>query len=418
MGQSLDCNPRGKNHWLPYEYKYIENTKYKKCRKCNEYHIMDVNHFNKNSKTEDGYNNICKQCLGGGFDIYVADGYQICKKCNRELLLDFKYFPKLEGEKNFRKVCRECNPKYKGFLEDNYKKQKHWTTEDEIKFIELYPNYTNEELRNIFYPELTDKQMSDKAWKIGIKKSEDTYLKGRLQQAPKVSAKLKGRVVSEERKIKQSITMKKQFENGRVSYFKGRIVSDEERRIMSQRVKGLWEGENNPRYKKPLFGENNGRWMGGITGISTALRENIYEWKRESMQYCNYKCILTGGEFDNIHHLIPFSGIIKEALNILNLEIKGNLGEYKEEDRESLILKVQELHRRYGVGVCIHREVHKLFHDTFSYTSFNREDFQKFIKNYFNGDYDDKLENRLKSENSHRNYKEAIKMASFYYAEK
>ena len=41
----------------------------------------------------------------------------------------------------------------------------------------------------------------------------------------------------------------------------------------------------------------------------------------------------------------------------------------------------------------------------------------QFIKDYFNRKYDDILEDKLKSINSKSNYEEAMKMASFYYAE-
>lgn len=341
--------------------------------------------------------------------------YQVCKKCGRSLPWNEKYYPKVTKEKNPRRVCRECNPKYVGFLKDGYKKPKAWSKEEELEFINIYPHYTNEELLNNFYKDLTEKQLIDKAYRLKISKTNETYWRGRKQQTPKLSAKLKGRTMSEERRAKLSETKKKQYADGVItSPWLGRIVSEEERERTRNRVKGRWNGDKNPRHKNPLFGESNGRWNGGITNLSTALRENIYEWKQESMKICNYKCLLSGKEFDNIHHTIPFNLIIKEAVNNIGVDVKTDLGSYSEENRELLIKEVQNLHSQYGIGICLNKDIHKLFHDVYSYISFNDDDFKNFIYNYFAGDYDNKLEDKLKSINSKTNLEEAMKIVSFY----
>lgn len=345
------------------------------------------------------------------------EGYCICKKCGRELPWTYQYFPVIRKEKNPRQVCRECSDKYKKFMDEDAEMRIYWSEEDELLFMKRYPHYTNEELRNKFYPDLSDKQLTDKAWRLGVQKSHETYWRGREQQAPKVSLKLKGVAKSEDHKKKVSETKKRQYAEGiYVSHWKGRIVTEEEKQRIRERVKGKWSGKNNPRFKKPLFGSENGRWQGGITSLSTALRENIYEWKQKSMELCNYKCVLTGCEFDNIHHIIPFNIIIKECISELDLEILSTLGEYEEEDRENLIELLKKKHELYGLGICLHKDIHKLFHDTYSYTEFNANDFKEFIVRYFNGEFDDKLKVDLKSINSKRSLEEVKKLASFYYA--
>lgn len=351
------------------------------------------------------------------FQEECKEGYCICKKCNRELPWTYQYYPVIRKEKNPRRICRECNDKYEGFLDEDAEMRMYWSEEDEVLFIKRYPHYTNEELRNIFYHDLSDKQLTDKAWRLSLQKSEETFWRGRKQQAPKVSEKLKGVPKTEEHRRKVSETKRRQYAEGvYISSWKGRVVTEEERQRSRERVKGKWSGENNPRFKRPLFGSENGRWQGGITSLSTALRENIYEWKQKSMELCEYKCVLTGGEFDNIHHLIPFNGIIKECVYELGLEILSSLGEYEEEDRENLISLIKNKHELYGLGLCLHKDIHKLFHDTYSYIEFNVDNFKEFIIRYFNGEFDDKLEFELKSINSKRSLEEVKKLASFYYA--
>lgn len=346
------------------------------------------------------------------------EGYQICKKCGRELPWTHQYFPVVAYEKNPRRVCRECNDKYGNFLDDEYVKRRHWSKKEEEIFISRYPHYTNEELRSKFYFELSDKQLSDKAWNLGVEKSEETYWRGRKQQGFKVSAKLKGRVFSEDHRMKISETKKRQYAEGiYISHWTGRVVSEDEKDKARERVKGKWSGKNNPRFKNPLFANKNGRWQGGITNISTALRENIYEWKQSSMELCSYKCVLTGGEFDNIHHLTPFNNIIKECIQELELNILSNIGDYDDEVRNDLIELVQEKHKLYGLGLCLNKDIHKLFHDKYSYSNCTVDNFKEFIEKYFNGEFDNELANELKSINSKRNLEEVKNLASFYYLE-
>ena len=318
----------------------------------------------------------------------AKEGYQYCKKCNRELPKDYKYFPKFSAEKNFRKVCRECSSKYGKFLDEGYKIRKIWTKEEELLLSEIYKHYTGEEIVEIYFNGLTKEQVEDKAYKLGVNfKTEETKKRAREQQARKVSLIMKGVPKSPESIKRAAETKRKLYKEGKlVSHWKGRIVTDEERMKLAERVRGKWAGKNNPRCKNPLFGEKNGRWSGGITPLATALRENIYEWKQESMKKCNYKCVLTGGEFDNIHHLYPFNKIIQEALRNLKLDVRENLEEYGE-NSENLIQEIHRLHKVYGLGVCLKKEIHKLFHDVYSYSDFSIKDFEEFKVRYLSGEF-------------------------------
>lgn len=418
-GQLLKCEPRSANPWKPYEYKEIEGVKNKKCRECETFYPLDINHFHKKCDTKDKFHNICKKCRGYDFTPYVKIGYQICKKCSRELPLDYKYFPKVVSEKNFRQVCRECSSKYSGFLKDDYKRKLTWTKEDNLQFIKLYPNYTNRELVELFYPELTYKQLMEKAYLLKTEnKSKETQIRVNKQRSEKLSVRMKGKPKTIEQRKKLSETKKKMYAEGLlVSPWVGRIVSEEEKESIRRRTIGKWAGKNNPRVNNPLYGENNGRWQGGITNLSTALRENIYDWKQESMKLCKYKCLLTGGNFDNIHHLIPFNNIIKMCLNELELEVLDSLGKYAEIDRDNLINSVKDAHKVCGYGICLNKDIHKLFHDNYSYIDFNISNFKDFIKDYFDGIYDSRLDEKNKSINSKMDYEGAMEIASFYYLE-
>ena len=284
-----------------------------------------------------------------------------------------------------------------------------WNNE-EIEFLkENYANFPTEELIKMKLHNRTLKQINDKAWRLGLKKSEEAQKVINKIKTEKFKNSKLGKKTSEETKKKISEARKQSFIEGKwESCLKGRVVTEEEKEKSRERVKGKWSGENNPRAKKPLFGKDNPNWKGGLTNLSQALRENIYEWKKNSMILCDYSCIITGGEFDQIHHLYSFNKIIKETLCELNLEVKQNLNDYIEEQQTMIKSAIQNKH--ILLGVCLNKEIHKLFHDNYSYNNATLKDFLDFIYKYFNGNYDDLLEDKLKSINSKRTLEEVLKV--------
>ena len=63
-------------------------------------------------------------------DIFY-EGTRHCKKCQRDLPNNSLYFPYDKSCKDkLRNVCRECNPKYKRFLEIGHRTNEEWSNED------------------------------------------------------------------------------------------------------------------------------------------------------------------------------------------------------------------------------------------------------------------------------------------------
>ena len=93
----------------------------KQCTKCKrELPANKDFYFMKLGKL----NNRCKECCGRHFTNHLThvpkEGYVFCKKCDRELPHTIQYFPEDRSCKTgLRYVCRECNPSYGRFLEDN-----------------------------------------------------------------------------------------------------------------------------------------------------------------------------------------------------------------------------------------------------------------------------------------------------------
>lgn len=324
----------------------------------------------------------------------VNDGMCYCRKCGRNLPYTEQYFPKIKKEKNLRKICRECNPKYYGFLKDKQSiknepilKPMRGFTLEEIKLLnEIYPYYTNEEIVENFMPNADMVKMKSVGSILKLKKTEETIKRGKRQAGIKHRERLQ-RLVREGKYV---------------SPVKGRKMSEEQRQAISkrQKEKGAWVGDKNPRHKNPLYGKDNGRYQGGLTPLNFSMRENITEWKQNSMEYWNYCCFVTGLNFKQIHHIVPFNQILKESLDELGLIRKEKVSDYTKEEFNKLKELIQKKHELYGLGVCMMKEVHDLFHNEYSYSGSTFENLLEFVENYFNGKYDEMLEDKFRSYNS------------------
>lgn len=183
-----------------------------------------------------------------------------------------------------------------------------------------------------------------------------------MSRGIKNSEKLKGRKLSEETRKKISATKREYFKT-HDGWWTGKRRSPEQCKMISERQKGKWAGD----------------------------------WFNDSMEFCNYKCVITGGEFDNVHHTTAFRDIIDEVFKITGVEVKQQVCDYNKEDFDELRLTLKDLHMLYGYGACINKEVHKLFHDNYGYTKFSPFDFLDFLYRIDVGEFDTWFkENNLK----------------------
>ena len=138
---------------------------------------------------------------------------------------------------------------------------------------------------------------------------------------------------------------------------------------------------------------------GGVTPLHNYLRERINSWKEDSIKNYHYKCVLTGGRFDVIHHLYGFNMILLETLDNLRLSIHPQVGLYT--DNELLLIEQEclKLHYKYGLGVCLCKPLHNLFHKFYSKGENTPEQFEEFKQRYYNFEFDDLLDNKYKYKN-------------------
>lgn len=371
----------------------------KVCSKCKRELPKNTDYYFKKKDTKDGFTNRCKECQGYSYTDKLTkvpkEGCRFCIKCDRELPADVRYFPIDKSCKDgIRNVCRECG-KDGRFMEDNYTPKRVWTVEENEFFIKMYPYYTTSELVEYFYPNETKETIEDRAYRLGCTniKTKSTLSRGRELQKEKVSGKN-----SPYWGVSKPYSVRKKISVANKEYYKnnphpslGRKMSDETRLKISKyrKERKIWVGKDNPRYKDPLFGKRNGRWKGGRTLLYFELRSETRQWQLKSMKHCNYKCVITDGEFDHIHHLYPFRKIIDEVFENLNLNQRPTVADYTEEEFNNIKYEMCVLHKKYGYGVCLRKDIHKLFHDLYGYIGNTPEQFEEFKIRYKSGEFDE-----------------------------
>lgn len=274
-----------------------------------------------------------------------------------------------------------------------------WSKEEEQLLKDNYQNYTDDEIVQLFLPNRTKKSIWAKANRMGLPpKTEETHKKS----------------------IEKMSETKRNYYKIHDNYNKGKKFSEESKRKMSEAKKriGKWKGEDNPRHKTPLFGKDNGRWQGGITDLYRGLRNELWQWQKDSMEFCKYKCVVTNDEFDDIHHIIPYKDIMFLTFENLNLEMKKSVQDYSENEFKLICEELNRLHFFYGYGACLDKDIHKLFHDQYGYTKFEVNDFLNFIDQINNGYFDEWFAEHNKQIKINYNYINYLKTILFNSEEK
>lgn len=125
----------------------------------------------------------------------------------------------------------------------------------------------------------------------------------------------------------------------------------------------------------------------GYYTIINYIRMNITEWKKESMKESNYKCVLTGKSFDDIHHLYGFNLILQEALIKTQLDDRESIDDYSSDELKSLLYTFCQIQDSHPLGVCLCRDVHKLFHRIYGYGNNIEEQWYEFVDRYKSGEF-------------------------------
>lgn len=131
-------------------------------------------------------------------------------------------------------------------------------------------------------------------------------------------------------------------------------------------------------YFRNNAGINNYNWKGGISTVSKYTRDYLKEWKKRSMETSNYKCVITGRGFDVIHHKYSYDKIMEETMLKLQIPMYKEINEYTYDELHQIVGLCLDLHFKYGLGVCLCKEEHDLFHSIYGLGNNTPEQFEEF----------------------------------------
>lgn len=138
-------------------------------------------------------------------------------------------------------------------------------------------------------------------------------------------------------------------------------------------------------------GARHNNWNRSISTISEHLRKRTYVWRNASIKKCDGKCVLSGKDFEVVHHLYSFNKIVTETLTLLNFEVHANIKDHTPEEIYEIQKVCNQTHMKYGLGVCLTKEIHDLFHAIYGKQDSNQSQFEEFKKRYFNREFDEIL---------------------------
>ena len=138
--------------------------------------------------------------------------------------------------------------------------------------------------------------------------------------------------------------------------------------------------------KEEHRGENIGTWEGGITTLNNYLRNVIAPWRIDSLKYYNYICDVSGVHSNLIvHHVYNFKNIVQETLKITKLPVYQHISQYSILELYNLATVCLELHYKHGLGICLNKDIHRLFHSIYGERNNTIEQYNEFKYQYNNG---------------------------------
>lgn len=180
--------------------------------------------------------------------------------------------------------------------------------------------------------------------------------------------------------------------------------SDDEKQFILDNYQRMTDLELSNVLDKPLSGIQEQRRKLGVyylnkdyTGYENMIkffRGHIQDWKNNSMEHCNYKCVLTGSKNFEIHHLYSINMIAKETFEILDRENKlktYNIEDYSKNELDYILNIFLEIHNQCPLGICLRKDIHNLFHKIYGSGGNTELQLKLFIKDYYNHKYDNEL---------------------------
>lgn len=109
------------------------------------------------------------------------------------------------------------------------------------------------------------------------------------------------------------------------------------------------------------------------------IQANNTLWKKESMERCGFKCVISGDVFDDIHHVYAKNMILSDIIEQYNLEEDFDINTCDESLRQELLRGFLNEQAKHPLGLCLSKDLHKLFHIKYGFGNNTPEQFIEFV---------------------------------------
>lgn len=118
--------------------------------------------------------------------------------------------------------------------------------------------------------------------------------------------------------------------------------------------------------------------------VVSYFRKYNMDWKNRSMHNCKFKCVVSGDRFDDIHHLTSLSSIVQDALTQSGISLESfDINKATENEKRHVVSLIKEQQAKFGLGICLRKDIHMQFHNIYGYGHNTPEQFEEFIKKYY-----------------------------------
>jgi hypothetical protein len=288
--------------------------------------------------------------------------------------------------KTFPNRSREslyCQASKLNIRSDNY----FWTEHDKNVLINFYGNMDVEEIKKMLDREYTIKQIQNQARKMNLVQQrewsdEETkiliahYANEGSNGVKKLLPYKSNRAIIG-KAMKLGIVCNCFWNDDEIKFLVDNWpkLSDEE--IAKELGRGI-KGVSDKRRSLGLYFPKNDV---SYYNIDDFIRHRNYEWKKESMKNCNYKCVITGSTDFEVHHTYSFNLILKEAM--LDDEwINKNFADYTIDELNYNLSIFLQYQSKYPLGVCLSIDMHRKFHSIYGNRINTPEQWKEFFNTY------------------------------------
>lgn len=120
---------------------------------------------------------------------------------------------------------------------------------------------------------------------------------------------------------------------------------------------------------------------GVFYGLGSFTHRNNADWKKESAKNCNYRCVISGDSFDDIHHLYSRNSIISDMFRKHpDWDPNINFNDLPDCTKKIIAEAYYNEQSLHPLGVCLRHDLHKQFHDKYGYGDNTPSQFYQFVK--------------------------------------